>query len=122
KLEFLKSRAAPPPRIEKVGPELAKSERRPPRIEAGAELTYPNRLVAPPAWLGHTPFALWIVEALKPRIIVELGVHSGNSYCAFLQAVQALFLPTRCFGIDPWRGDEPPRDYGSERHSHTLSH
>src|SRR5262249_12973633 len=114
KLEFLKSRAAPPLRIEKVGPELAKSERRPRRIEAGAELTYPNRLVAPPAWLGHTPFALWIVEALKPRIIVELGVHSGNSYCAFLQAVQALSLPTRCFGIDHWRGDEHAGTYGEE--------
>src|SRR5262249_57647749 len=84
KLEFLKSRAAPPPRIEKVGPELAKSERRPPRIEAGAELTYPNRLVAPPAWLGHTPFAVWIAQALKALLIDQAADPPGNSYCAFL--------------------------------------
>jgi GT2 family glycosyltransferase len=72
----------------------------------GLELTYPDRLVAPHSWFGHIPFALWIVAALRPRMIVELGVQSGISYCAFLQAVQALGLPTRCFGIDHWQGDE----------------
>ena len=85
-----------------------------PRDWGGLELTYPDRLVAPPAWMGHTPFALWMVEALKPRMIVELGVHSGNSYCTFLQAVRALSLPTRCFGIDHWRGDEHAGNYGEE--------
>jgi hypothetical protein len=57
---------------------------------------------------------LWIVGALNPRIIVELGVHSGNSYCALVQAVQSLSLPTRCFGIDHWRGDEQAGTYGEE--------
>src|SRR4051794_21305918 len=53
---------------------------------SGLELEYPARLVEPSAWLGHVPFALWLVAAIRPRIIVELGVHTGNSYCAFLQA------------------------------------
>jgi hypothetical protein len=39
---------------------------------------------------------------------------SGNSYCAFLQAVQALSLPTQGFGIDHWRGDEHAGTYGAE--------
>src|SRR5512132_2345124 len=69
----------------------------------GLELEYPIRLVDPPNWLGHTPFAFWLVGALRPRRLVELGVHTGNSYCAFLQGVQARTLETRCFGVDHWR-------------------
>jgi O-antigen biosynthesis protein len=78
------------------------------------ELKYPDRIVAPPSWLGHIPFAFWIVGALKPRTIVELGVHSGNSYCAFLQAVRTISLETRCFGVDHWKGDSQAGNYGDE--------
>jgi glycosyltransferase involved in cell wall biosynthesis len=80
----------------------------------GVELEYPARLVQPSAWVGHLPFALWLVGALKPRTIVELGVHTGNSYCAFLQAVRARGLDTRCFGIDHWQGDPHAGHYGDE--------
>jgi hypothetical protein len=80
----------------------------------GLELEYPARLVEPSAWLAHIPFAMWLVGALKPRMIVELGVHTGNSYCAFLQAAQTLGLDTRCFGIDHWYGDEHAGHYGDE--------
>jgi predicted nucleic acid-binding Zn-ribbon protein len=57
---------------------------------------------------------MWLVGALKPRMIVELGVHTGNSYCAFLQAAQTLGLDTRCFGVDHWYGDEHAGHYGDE--------
>lgn len=88
----------------------------------GLELEYPVRLVAPPNWLGHTPFALWLVGTLRPRILVELGVHSGNSYCAFLQGVKARKLETRCFGIDHWRGDEHTGLYGDEVYEELRAH
>jgi len=81
---------------------------------SGVELQYPARLVWPAPWVGHIPFAFWLVEALRPRIVVELGVHSGNSYCAFLQAVQSLALPAQCYGIDHWQGDEHSAYYGDE--------
>ena len=68
----------------------------------------------PPPWVGHIPFAFWLVEALTPRVVVELGVHSGNSYCAFLQAIQSLALPAQCYGIDHWRGDAHSDYYGDE--------
>jgi hypothetical protein len=85
-----------------------------PGTASGLELEYPARVVPFASWLGHTPFALWLIGALKPRMIVELGVHTGNSYCAFLQAVHALGLNTRCFGIDHWQGDAHAGHYGDE--------
>jgi hypothetical protein len=85
-----------------------------PGTASGLELEYPARVVPFASWLGHTPFALWLIGALKPRMVVELGVHTGNSYCAFLQAVHTLGLNTRCFGIDHWQGDAHAGHYGDE--------
>jgi hypothetical protein len=88
----------------------------------GLELEYPDRLVTPPSRLGHAPFALWLVGALRPRILAELGVHRGNSYCAFLQGVEARKLDTRCFGIDHWRGDEHSGFHGDEIYEELRAH
>jgi hypothetical protein len=68
----------------------------------------------PSAWVGHAPFAFWLVDALKPRSIVELGVHSGFSYLALCQAVRQLKLDCICRGIDTWKGDEHSGFYGEE--------
>jgi len=58
------------------------------------------------AWIGHIPFAFWIIEAQKPHILVELGVYYGVSYFAFCQAVERLGLDASCFAVDTWKGDE----------------
>src|ERR1043165_6846732 len=71
-------------------------------------------LINASAWLEHAPFAFWLVDALRPRMIVELGVHGGFSYSVFCQAVQRLHLSTRCYAIDTWRGDEHAGYYRSE--------
>lgn len=75
---------------------------------------YPDRLVSPAAWAGHIPFAFWIVDAHRPNLFVELGTHTGNSYCAVAQAVQRLQLDTRCFAVDTWRGDAHAGLYGED--------
>jgi hypothetical protein len=74
------------------------------------------------AWLEHAPFGFWIVDALRPRTIVELGVHGGFSYSVFCQAVQRLHLATRCFAIDSWRGDEHAGYYGNDVYDALCSH
>ena len=77
-----------------------------------AMLIQPNRITSPESWLGHIPFASWLVTVLKPRILVELGVHAGNSYLAFCQAVQENGLISKLYGVDTWLGDEHASLYG----------
>ena len=74
----------------------------------------PRRLTDVESWHQHIPFAFFAVAALEPRLLVELGTWRGDSYCAFCQAVQAVGLPTRCYAVDTWQGDEHTGFYGPE--------
>ncbi len=65
-------------------------------------------------WMEHGPFAFWLTRALKPRVLVELGVFRGYSYFALNQAVAHDLLDTQCFGVDTWAGDEHGGVYGED--------
>jgi hypothetical protein len=82
-------------------------------LDSRVFLLKPNRLVLS-AWLAHIPFGMYLVDMLRPRSIVELGTHTGASYCAFCQAVVALNLDTQCCAIDSWAGDPHAGYYSSE--------
>jgi hypothetical protein len=69
-------------------------------------------------WYGHVPFAHWIVRAVKPRTLVELGTHNGVSYSAFCEAAARIGLDIRCYAVDTWKGDEQSGYYSEEVYLH----
>lgn len=75
-------------------------------------LMQPERIVMPLPWIGHIPFAFWLVDVMQPRRFVELGTHSGNSFCAFLQAAAAVALTGEFRAVDHWMGDDHAGEYG----------
>jgi hypothetical protein len=77
-------------------------------------LASPRRLTPGSAWHEHIPFGMYLVDLLRPGLLVELGTHHGDSYCGFCQAVQQLELETRCYAVDTWAGDAHAGAYGSE--------
>jgi hypothetical protein len=74
----------------------------------------PKWLKEPYSWVGHIPFATWLVCVAKPRVIVELGTHSGNSYFAICQAVKQYETGSKCYAVDTWQGDAHALSYGEE--------
>ena len=73
----------------------------------------PERLLAS-AWLEHGAFAFWIVDTLRPRLIVELGSHNGYSFCCFCQQMERSKIDGRAVAVDTWEGDEHAGNYNDE--------
>ena len=82
----------------------------------------PLSVVQPFSWVGHLHFASWIIRIFKPQVIVELGVHTGNSYFAFCQSVKECGLKTKCWAIDTWVGDEHAGVYDDSVYQKVLKH
>jgi len=66
------------------------------------------------SWTGHLAFANDLITAIRPRLIVELGTHWGESYFTFCQTVEEQHLSSLCYAVDHWEGDEHAGKYGEE--------
>ncbi|TMO83647.1 class I SAM-dependent methyltransferase [Pseudoalteromonas spongiae] len=77
-------------------------------------LTYPKKISSPYAWTGHIPFLMELVELHCPKIAVELGTHTGNSFNALCQSVDENEINTKCYAVDCWLGDPQAGYYGEE--------
>lgn len=82
----------------------------------------PRSLQSPNAWVGHLPFAAWIINEISPKIFVELGTHTGNSYFSFCQSVVEHGLTTKCYAVDTWRGDEHAGQYDENIYAEVQQH
>jgi len=78
------------------------------------EITIPKRLVRPYGWIGHIPFLQWLIAELKPNNYVELGVHTGNSFCAAAESLKLAKPSAKAYAIDTWEGDHQASHYGEE--------
>ena len=83
-------------------------------LDYSAAFCTPRRLTDVDCWHLHLPFAFVITAMVKPKKLVELGTHKGDSYCAFCQAVDEFALNTACYAVDSWQGDEHAGFYGEE--------
>jgi hypothetical protein len=62
------------------------------------------------------------MENIRPQLLVELGTHTGNSYCAFLQSAIACNLPLKAYAVDTWEGDAHAGYYGNEIYNELLTY
>jgi predicted nucleic acid-binding Zn-ribbon protein len=65
-------------------------------------------------WSGHLPFANDLIAAARPKLLVELGTHYGESYFGFCQAITENNVACLAYAVDTWVG-EPHAGYYDER-------
>jgi hypothetical protein len=68
-------------------------------IGIGPEVDWAPEPHPPTAWHEHVPFAFWLVKALRPRSIVEIGDPGSVAYATFCEAVERLGLAVRCYAV-----------------------
>lgn len=73
----------------------------------------PERLVHS-HWMSHLPFAFWLIDMLRPSLLVELGSYQGASFCAFCQQIENLGLSCEAYAIDTWQGDANMGKYSED--------
>lgn len=84
-------------------------------------LRHPLRLTSS-AWAGHIPFGMFLIDVVRPKLLVELGTYTGVSFCAFCQAVKELGLETRCDAVDTWKGDDQSGYLGEDALADLKAH
>jgi len=81
----------------------------------------PKRMVFS-TWVDHLPFAYDLVEAIRPRTVVELGVYNGLSFFTFCQSMIENDIDGVAYAIDCWEGDEHTEAYDDSVYKDVMDH
>ncbi|MGJ3244437.1 MAG: glycosyltransferase [Opitutales bacterium] len=73
-------------------------------------------------WTGHLPFADALVRALRPRRVVELGTHYGESLFGLFEAVEATGAGGEVHAVDTWTGEDHAGIYGEDVYASVLEY
>lgn len=92
------------------------------RLACQAPFCPPPDRIAHSHWMSHIPFAFWVVDILRPRLLVELGAYQGASFCAFCQQIEHLGLACEAYAIDTWHGDGNMGQYDDTVHADLEAH
>jgi hypothetical protein len=92
------------------------------RKEISLSLGLTQQYAAPSSWWEHVPIAHWLVENLKPAIIVELGTHYGVSFFSFCEAAKAYSPNSFIYAVDTWEGDAQAGFYNSDVYERVRVH
>lgn len=73
------------------------------------------------AHVEHVPFYFWLVDAARPRLIIDLAAEDSDAYLAFCQAAERLDFGTRCIGLsDVFNRRDSASDPASNLAYHNL--
>jgi hypothetical protein len=81
----------------------------------------PRRMVFS-TWVDHLPFAYDLVAAIRPGLLVELGVYNGLSFFTFCQSLVENDIDGVAYGIDCWEGDEHTDAYDDSIYKEVSAH
>lgn len=90
--------------------------------EIALSLGLTQQYAAPSSWWEHVPIAHWLIENIKPDIVVELGTHYGVSFFSFCEAAKAYSESTFIYAVDTWEGDVQAGFYSSEVYERVKEH
>lgn len=71
--------------------------------------------------LQYGPFGMWLIHALRPRRIVELGTCAGFSYFSFCEAVAEGSIDAECLAISQWQNEQHAAQSANDFFEQALS-
>ncbi len=81
----------------------------------------PKRIVFS-TWMDHLPFGYDIVEAIRPKLLVELGAYNGLSFFAFCQSMVENNVDGAAYAVDSWEGDKHTDSYDDSIYQGVRQH
>lgn len=81
----------------------------------------PKRMVFS-TWVDHLPFAYDLIEAIRPKLLVELGVYNGLSFFTFCQSMVEHDIDGVAYAVDCWEGDEHTESYDDSIYNGVMTH